>query len=120
MTTRSIEVDQYISSQPKYIAEKLYELREIIHQTCPEAEECISYNMPAFKYHGYLMWFIAAKKWYSLFPRNGHFVDEHPDMLAEYSTSKGTIRFDYNKPIPIDLIKEIIKIRMQENVNKNK
>lgn len=121
MTSQATEqINEYIYSQSQNISDKLTQIRNIVHELVPEVEECITYGMPAFRYHGYLIWFFAYNKHYSIFPMNGHFVSENPKLLKWYKTTKASIHFDYNKPLPIDLVRQIINIRTQENLANKK
>ena len=113
-------IDDYISSQPDAIRPSLEHLRRIIKEVAPEAEELISYQMPAFRYHGMLVGFAAAKNHFGLYPWNGHTVEEFKEDLKGYSVTKGAIHFPIDKPIPEALVKKIVKARMQENLAKSK
>lgn len=120
MTSKSIEIDDYINSQKLDIADKFRQIRDLVHKIIPQVEECITYGMPAFRYHGYLLGFFGYNKHYSIFPMNGHFVSENSELLKWYKTTKASIHFDYDKPLPIDLVHQIITIRMQENLANKK
>jgi uncharacterized protein YdhG (YjbR/CyaY superfamily) len=110
-------IDEYIAAQSPQVRTILTQLKQIIKKTAPEAEETISYQMPAFKLHGMLLWFAAAKNHYALYPK-AEVILAFRDKLTEYSLSKGTIRFDYDKPMPVDLITEIVEYRVKQNLNK--
>lgn len=98
----------------------MQKLRATIKSACPEAEEVISYGMPAFKYKGRpLVGYAVAKHRCSLYPWTNSIVVRLKNELEGFSTSKGTIRFTPEKPLPIGLIKKIVKIRMEEIVAKN-
>lgn len=105
-------VDAYLHTLPEKQKLALTHLREIIRTTAATAEEVISYGMPAYKYHGMLVYFAAFKKHCSLFAVNNHFFE---DELEDYKTSKGTIQFSPEKPIPDDLVKRIVQYRMKAN-----
>jgi uncharacterized protein YdhG (YjbR/CyaY superfamily) len=113
-------IDEYLAYQPEKVMEALENLRQIIRETAPEAEEVISYGIPAYKYHGMLVYFAAYKKHCSLFAGNGALTEQMQEELKAYKTSKGTIQFTVEKPLPDELIREIVKIRMQQNVEKMK
>ncbi len=90
----------------------LERIRKIVKQAVPDAEDTISYGMPALKYKGkYLIAFAAFKNHLSLFP--GALPDEPGPELAAFKTSKGTLQFTVDKPIPDDVIKKLVKKRMQ-------
>jgi uncharacterized protein YdhG (YjbR/CyaY superfamily) len=106
-------IDEYIEDSPKDLQVILTKIRQAIRETAPEAEEVISYGMPAFKQNGILVYFAAFKDHIGLFPTASgvaHFKKE----FGDYTVSKGTIRFPLNKPIPYDLVKRIVIFRVQE------
>ncbi len=111
-----ITVEGYLAALPSEAREAMEELRGIIRKTAPKAEELISYQMPAYKYHGMLMYIGAAKNHYSLFPGNSTLIKEQFEQeLSAYDVSKGTIRFSYDQPLPVELIKKIVLTRMAQN-----
>lgn len=114
------DIDTYISLQPEQARVALEELRFVIQSAAPDAEEAISYGMPAFRYHGMLVYFAAFKNHYSLFPGNASLIEELKTELKNYTTSKGTIQFSFDKPLPKTLVKKIVKLRMKENLAKEK
>jgi uncharacterized protein YdhG (YjbR/CyaY superfamily) len=111
-------IDDYLAYQSEKVRESLENLRQIIRDTAPEAEEVISYGIPAFKYHGMLVYFAAYKKHCSLFGGTGSLTEEMKEELKDYKTSKGTIQFTVEKPLPDELVKHIVKFRMKQNVEK--
>jgi uncharacterized protein YdhG (YjbR/CyaY superfamily) len=111
-------VDEYIESFPKEIQATLRELRQAIKEAAPQAEETISYQMPAFKQNGILVYFAAFKKHIGFFPTASG-VEAFKDKLSAYETSKGTIRFPTDQPLPLELVKEIVRFRVKENLDKN-
>ncbi len=114
------DIDSYIALQPENVKTELEKLRQTIKSVAPEAEEVISYGMPAFKYHGMLVGFAAAKNHYGFYPWNGSTVTQFKDDLNEFNTSKGAIQFAKDKPLPVALIKKIVRYRMKENLEKEK
>jgi uncharacterized protein YdhG (YjbR/CyaY superfamily) len=110
-------IDDYIDSQSPLAQTFLKQLQNLIKKTAPEAIETISYQMPAFKLHGLLVWFAAAKNHYALYPK-AEVIEAFKDKLKPYGLSKGTIRFSYEKPLPESLITEIIEYRVKENLGK--
>jgi uncharacterized protein YdhG (YjbR/CyaY superfamily) len=110
-------VDEYIASFPETIIKGLEQIRQTVRKTAPDAEECISYQMPAMKYHGILLYYAAFTKHYGLYAMPGA-IKEFKDKLTPYELSKGTIRFPYTKPLPIKLITDIVKFRVKENLAK--
>ncbi len=121
MTDTPRTIDEYLASVPDTKREALEKLRKIIIDTIPDAQECISYHMPAFRLHGrMLLGFAAAKNHCSLYPWSSSAIDVFVDELSDFSTSKGTIRFQPDKPIPDDLIRKIIDYRISENDSKGR
>ena len=107
-------IDEYIAAFPENIQSILQEFRQAIMQSAPGAVEAISYQMPAFKLNGTLVWFAAFKDHIGFYPRESA-IEAFKEKLSTYGVSKGTIRFPLDKPIPLDLIKEIVRFRVKEN-----
>jgi uncharacterized protein YdhG (YjbR/CyaY superfamily) len=120
-TKKSQTIDEYIAHFPKNTQDILEEIRQAIKEAAPQAEETISYQIPAFSQNGILVWFGAYKKHISFFPR-ANVVEVFQDELSGFKTSKGTIQFPLDKPIPMELIKKIVRFRVKENLilNENK
>ncbi len=110
-------IDEYVATFPQNIQKILETIRQIVQEAAPEAEEAISYQMPAFKQSGVLVWFAAFKDHIGFFP-TALGVETFKEELLDYETSKGTIRFPLDKPIPYDLVKRIVKYRVKENLKK--
>ncbi|HEV2134225.1 MAG TPA: DUF1801 domain-containing protein [Terracidiphilus sp.] len=106
--------DEYLSTLPQPARDAAATLRQAIRQAAPQAEEAISYNMPAFKWNGILIWYAAFKNHIGLYPKASAIV-AFKDQLAPYKTSKGAIRFPLEKPLPLNLVKQIVKFRIKEN-----
>ncbi|HLN89640.1 MAG TPA: DUF1801 domain-containing protein [Candidatus Binatia bacterium] len=106
--------DEYIASFPQNVQSALKQTRQAVKEAAPEAQEVISYSMPAFKQKGILVWFAAFKNHIGFFPKVSA-MEAFKDKLSDYQTSKGTIQFQLDKPIPVDLIKEIVKFRSKED-----
>jgi uncharacterized protein YdhG (YjbR/CyaY superfamily) len=111
-------VDQYMRSVPEQALLRAEELRDIIRQAAPKAEEMISYNMPAYKLNGILVYFAAYKGHIGFYPAGKSGIDAFSDQLEGYKTSKGTIQFPLDKPIPRTLVRNIVKFRINENNEK--
>jgi uncharacterized protein YdhG (YjbR/CyaY superfamily) len=107
--------DQYIKASPKEIQARLQEIREIIQQAAPDAEEIISYSMPAFKFYGNLVYYAANKAHVGFYAGDGTTVALFKDELTKYTTTKSAIHFPIDKPIPQALVKKIVKHRIKEN-----
>jgi uncharacterized protein YdhG (YjbR/CyaY superfamily) len=114
---QNFTIDEYISRFPKNIQDILQKLRETIHKSAPDAEEAISYQIPTFKLNGNLVHFAAFKDHIGFFPTSSGVAAFKKELLS-YETSKGTIRFKLDKPIPYDLISKIVKYRVKENLGK--
>jgi uncharacterized protein YdhG (YjbR/CyaY superfamily) len=106
-------IDQYIAACPKEVRATLQELRRTIREAAPNAEEAISYQMPTFKLHGNLVHFAAFKKHIGLYPA-GADMTPLSKQLEPYRTGKGTLQFPLDKPLPLGLVKRIIKLRVKE------
>ena len=112
-------VEEYLARVPEPARTTLSKVRAAIRASAgPEATEVISYGMPGFRYKGMLVWYAAFKEHCSFFPGNASLIDEFGEDLAGYSTSKGTIRFPLDKPLPAALIRKIVRTRMAENERK--
>jgi uncharacterized protein YdhG (YjbR/CyaY superfamily) len=110
-------VSQYIASCPIQTHEKLAQLREFILTVLPEAEEVISYKMPAYKFHGMLVYFAGYEKHIGFYP-TGSGVKQFEHELSNYNFSKGTIQFRLDEPLPFELIQRILEFRINENLLK--
>ena len=94
-------------------------LRQTIRKAAPEAEEVISYQMPAYKLQGMLVYFAAYKNHIGFYP-TGSGIFAFKKELSIYECSKGTVRFPLDKPLPLGLIGKIVKFRVKENLEKKK
>jgi uncharacterized protein YdhG (YjbR/CyaY superfamily) len=112
-------VDQYIADFPKDVQPVLQELRSTIKKVAPQAEEVISYNMPAFRQDGVLVYYAANKAHIGFYPLPSAIVAFKKE-LESYVTSKGAIQFPLDKKIPVTLVKNIVKFRVLENKEKKK
>ena len=117
MRQKFSSINQYIATFPKEVQGKLEELRQVIKEATPQAKEAISYQMPAFKLNGNLVWFAAYKNHIGFYP-TALGIEKFKDKLSAYKTSKGTVKFPLNEPLPIDLIKDIVRFRVKENLKK--
>jgi uncharacterized protein YdhG (YjbR/CyaY superfamily) len=114
---KAATIAQYLRSVPAKQRAALQKVRKAIHAAAPGSVETISYGIPAFKHRGrMLIYFAAFKQHNSLFPATKGFVAAHRKELEGYYTSgKGTLRFDAEKPLPAALLKKLVKWRIQEN-----
>lgn len=112
-------VDAYLAAVPEPARGTLEKMRVLIRSAAPaEATEAIGYGMPTFRYKGALVAYAAFKNHCSLFPMNASLVEAFKDELKEYKTSKGTIQFTVDKPLPAALVKKLVKARVAENEQK--
>lgn len=117
--TAAKDTDEYLAQVPEPARTTLGKIRAMIRAAAPsEAIEGISYQMPVFKYKGLLMGFAAYSDHCSLFPMSAALVVEFQEELKNYSTSKGTIRFALDKPLPAALVKKLTKARVAQNERK--
>lgn len=110
-------VDEYISYFPTETRHILNELKRIIGKAAPNAEEKISYNMPAFFQNGVLVYFAAYKNHIGFYPTPSG-VKAFQKEITKYKSSKGAIQFPIDEPLPAKLITQIVKFRLQENMDK--
>jgi uncharacterized protein YdhG (YjbR/CyaY superfamily) len=111
-------VDAYLAELPDDVQTLLHEVRNTIKAAAPKAEEVISYQMPAYKYHGMLVYFAAFKDHCSLFPASKNVLDVFKEELQSFKTFGGTIQFTPENPLPVKLITAIVKYRVQQNEEK--
>jgi uncharacterized protein YdhG (YjbR/CyaY superfamily) len=112
-------MDEYIQSFPEPIQVKLEEIRNVIKELVPEAQEKISYQMPAFFLNGIIVWFAGFAKHIGFYPgANG--IDVFKSELSKYKYAKGSVQFPIDEPLPVELIKKMVIFRMEENAKKKK
>lgn len=110
------DVETYLAWCPEPHRTTLETLRATIRSAVPKsATEAISYGMPSFQYKGGLVGYAAFKEHCSSFPMSGRLVEEFADELKAYKTSKGTIQFPVDKPLPAALVKKMVKARVAQN-----
>ena len=107
-------VDDYISNADPHVKKALRDIRKTIKSAAPNAEEVISYQIPGYKYHGMLVFFAAWKDHISLYPAPWS-ADSLKKEMSVYKGSKGTIKFPIGEPMPLALIKKMVKYRVKEN-----
>jgi uncharacterized protein YdhG (YjbR/CyaY superfamily) len=109
-------VDDYLAKVPDEARASLEKLRKTIRAAAPKATEGFSYGIPAFKLHGRpLVSYAALKNHCSFFPMSPAVLDAHRKELEAYDTSKGTIRFPVDKPLPATLVRKLVKARIAES-----
>jgi uncharacterized protein YdhG (YjbR/CyaY superfamily) len=112
-------IDEYIAAFPPDVQTMLQQIRLTIRQAAPDAQEAISYNMPAFTQQGTLVYFAAFKKHIGFYPPvrgDAKLVK----AISPYAGEKGNLRFPLDQPIPFDLIAKIVKLRVKQNLSKAK
>ena len=117
MATRRVapkNVDEYIAAYPPEVRVVLERIRATIRSAAPDAQEAISYKIPAFKLNGALVYFAAFKKHIGLYPpvRGDARLEK---AIAPYAGEKGNLRFPLDRPMPFDLIERIVKFRVRQN-----
>ncbi|MDO8942165.1 MAG: DUF1801 domain-containing protein [Desulfobacterales bacterium] len=113
------DIDEYLAGVPEPARSTLNKIRAMVRSAAPpEATEAISYGMPAFKYKGALVAFAAFKNHCSLFPMSGSVLAEFQEELKDYRTSRGTLQFPLDKPLPAALVKKLVKARVEQNETK--
>lgn len=110
-------IDEYIATFPAGIQAILEELRAAIRAAAPDAEERISYQMPAFALHGNLVYFAAAKHHIGFYPTSSG-IAAFQQELSAYEGSKGAVRFPIGQPLPLDLIRRMVEFRVAENLSR--
>ena len=109
-------IDEYLAAVSDDQRAVLEKLRKTIRAAAPQAEECISYGLAAFRLNGKpLVGFGASAKHCAFYPMNGSTVAAFKNELKNYDTSKGTIRFSVSKPLPAALVRKLVKARIAEN-----
>ena len=109
-------VDEYLAGVPEPACSTLKHVRAVIRSVVPaETTEVISYGIPMFKYNGMLVGYAAFKNHCSLFPTGSGVIKKFEKELKGFATSKGTIQFPSDKPLPDALLKKIVKTRVAEN-----
>ncbi|MDP1993767.1 MAG: DUF1801 domain-containing protein [Ignavibacteria bacterium] len=115
--TKFKTVDEYFSTFPKNVKNILTQLRKTIKQAAPQAEELISYNMPAFKLNGILVYYAAYNKHIGFYPTASG-IETFKNELSVYKWAKGSIQFPLDQPLPTELITNIVKFRVMRNSGK--
>jgi uncharacterized protein YdhG (YjbR/CyaY superfamily) len=116
MASKPKTIDDYLATLSDDKRAALEKLRKTIRAEAPKAEECISYQIPAFRLNGkMLVGFAATANHCAFYPMSSWTVRAHKDALEDYDTSKGTIRFQADKPLPVSLVRRLVKARIAEN-----
>ena len=117
VTTKPNNIDEYISGFPPDVQQMLQQVRVTIKEAAPGAEETIKYAMPTFTYKGNLVYFAAFKKHIGFYPvPTGN--DAFEKELSSYKTGKGSVQFLFDRPMPLTLIRRLVKFWVQRNTEK--
>jgi uncharacterized protein YdhG (YjbR/CyaY superfamily) len=119
ISTKFKTVDEYLSAVPAPTRRILQQVRQTIKKAAPQAEEVISYNMPAFKLHGVLVYYAAYQKHIGFYPTPSA-IKSFQKELSQYESSKGAVQFPIDEPMPVELITKIVQFRVRENLAKGK
>lgn len=110
-------IDEYIATFPQDKQALLETVRATIKATAPQAQELISYQMPAFALKGILVYFAALKNHIGFYP-TGSGIEAFKDEMSGYEVSKGSVKFPLDQPLPLELISKIVQFRVNENLGK--
>ncbi|OGO34251.1 MAG: hypothetical protein A2W35_12010 [Chloroflexi bacterium RBG_16_57_11] len=113
--TKANSIDEYIAGFPTDVQVILEKIRETIRKAAPTAQETINYAIPTFTLQGNLVHFAAFKKHIGFYPTPTG-IEQFKNELSAYEMAKGSVQFPVDQPIPYDLISEIVKFRVQENL----
>ena len=120
MAAKPKTIDEYLAALSEDKRAALEKLRKTIRAAAPKAEECISYQLAAFRQNGMLVAFGATANHCAFYLMSSSTVEAHKDDLKDYDTSKGTIRFQADKPLPAPLVRKLVKARIAENVGRRR
>ena len=115
MTAAPTSIDEYLARLPADQRGALQALRTVIRRAAPDAEERLSYGICAFRDRGMLVGFGATRTHCALYLMSARTVADHAELLEGYDTSKGTIRFTPEAPLPASLVRRLVKARLAEN-----
>ena len=118
MSAKPQTIDEYLAPLSPEKRATLEKLRKDIQSAAPAAEEYISYGIPAFRLHGKLLVAFGAATNHCAFYPGAHPLEAHREEVAAYDTSKGTIRFPVDKPLPAALVRKLVKARIAEHAIK--
>ena len=118
VNTKPRTIDEYLAALSDDQRAALQKLRKTIRAAAPKAEECISYQLAAFRQNGMLVAFGATANHCAFYLMSSSTVEAHKDELKDYDTSKGTIRFQADKPLPVALVRKLVKARIAENMGR--
>ncbi len=110
-------VDEYIATADPQAKKALKDIRKTIKNAAPDAEEVISYQMPAYKQNGMVVFFAGYKNHIGFYPTASG-IENFKNEIVKYKWSKGAIQFPLDRPLPVPLIKKIVKFKLKENAMK--
>lgn len=115
MNEKPKTIDEYLATLSAAKRDALENLRATIKKAAPKAEECLSYQLPAFRQNGVLVGFGATANHCAFYLMSSSTVEAHKEELKDFDTSKGTIRFQPEHPLPDALVRKLVKARIVEN-----
>lgn len=115
---RVVTVDEYIAMFPRDVQDLLNEVRKAIQESAPNAQETISYGIPTFKLNGNLVHFGAFKNHIGFYPGGPSAIEVFKEELSPFKQGKGSVQFPLDKPIPLRLLKKIVRFRVKQNENR--
>lgn len=116
---RPKDFDDYLRRFPKEVQQRLQKMRLTVKKAAPQAKEKISYGIPSFTLNGMLVWFAAFKNHMGFYPRTSA-IAAFKKELSAYQGAKGSVRFPFDKPLPLALISRMVRFRVKENLSKGK
>jgi uncharacterized protein YdhG (YjbR/CyaY superfamily) len=115
MAAKPTTIDEYLAALSDDKRRALEKLRKIIRAAAPKAEECISYQLAAFRQDGMLVAFGATANHCAFYVMSSSTLEAYKDEIKDYDVSKGTIRFQADRPLPVALVRKLVKARLAEN-----
>jgi uncharacterized protein YdhG (YjbR/CyaY superfamily) len=115
--TKPENFEEYIGAFPVETQKRMEQIRKVIKKAAPQAEEVISYGMPSFRLNGRLLYFAAYRNHIGFYPMASA-IETFKSSLSDYKWAKGSIQFPLSKPVPVELISDIVKFRVQQNLAK--
>lgn len=112
------DIDAYIATFPHDTQALLQQVRDTIKQAAPGAEELISYQMPAYKLNGMLVYFAGYKKHIGFYPTASG-IEAFKEAISEYKNAKGSVQFPLDKPLPLELIRKIVQFKVNDNLQRS-
>ena len=116
---RPRDFDDYLHRFPKEVQQRLQKMRLTVKKAAPQDKEKISYGIPSFTLNGMLVWFAAFKNHIGFYPRISA-IAAFKKESSSYKGAKGSVRFPFDKPLPLALISRMVKFRVKENLSKGK